>query len=321
MSTLRLRMKHGCLGYGIYTIINEMLADAPGWKLARDYDTLSYHLREDADIIRAVVEDFTLFVLDGDMFFSQHILEDAQRKMAVSEKRAEAGRKGGSTKKRRKQMLSKCQANAKQMLSNCLTNAFDASNEQTISELQTPQNSPSEHVCANNPSKEEKEKNQKNKEENNSPPKEKTLSRESKKESPPWMPKKAEELKTDVYRLSPDWVETICMNEKIMPRDFRIYMDEFTRIIQNRDELKTLADFKSHFASWLRLQLDHIKAKNNGRNQKQADSQRRQSQIIAEVAELDRDFLERTYGSTTSTPTCQPDAYDIAPALQSFAPG
>lgn len=320
MSTLRLRMKHGCLGYGIYTIINEMLANAPGWKLARDYDTLSYHLREDADIIRSVVEDFTLFVLDGDMFFSQHILEDAQRKIAVSEKRAEAGRKGGSTKKRRKQMLSKCQANAKQMLSNCLTNASDASNEQTISELQVSQNSTSEQIITPNTAKEEKEKKQKNKEEN-SPPKEKTLYRESKKENPPWKVQKAEENKADVYRLSPDWVETICMNNKMSITDFRIYMEEFTRIIQNRDKLKTLADFKSHFASWLQIQLDHIKAKKYGRNQKQADSQRRQSQIIAEVAELDRDFLERTYGSTTSTPTCQPDAYDIAPALQSFAPG
>jgi hypothetical protein len=298
-------MKHGCLGYGIYTIINEMLADAPEWKLARDYDTLSYHLREDADIIRSVVEDFTLFVLDGDMFFSQHILEDAQRKIAVSEKRAEAGRKGGSTKKRRKQMLSKCQANAKQMLSNCLTNASDVSNEQTISELQTSRNSTSEQIITPNTAKEEKEKNQKNKEEKELL-KEK-LSIESKKKST-----SIDDRKAKFYNDLIPYVETY---GKDMIREFYDYWSE-----ANRSATKMRWEQEQTWELNLRLKYWAKRDNKYGRNQKHADSQRRQSQIIAEVAELDRDFLERTYGSTTSTPTCQPDAYDIAPALQSFAP-
>lgn len=307
MSTTKLRMKHGCLGYGIYALLTEMLESEHSHRLTKDYADIAYILREDADIIRSVVEDFGLFADMGDCFTTHY----HQRIIAA---RIEAGRKGGKISKR-KQTQAKCtfayptpqnipdlEGKNKQNTDLLITNE-STDNTLSISDLHSV-NPPSEastdkqteakqhfaYFAYSDTAKEEKEKKQKNKEET-SPPKEKTLYRESKKENPPWKVQKAEENKADVYRLSPDWVEIICMNNKMSITDFRIYMEEFTRIIQNRDELKTLADFKSHFASWLQIQLDHIKAKNNGRNNKQADAERRQSQIIAQVAELDRKFL------------------------------
>lgn len=75
------------------------------------------------------------------------------------------------------------------------------------------------------------------------------------------LPMKAEELRNDVYRLHADWVEVFCMNNHISLTDFRIWMDEFTRTLQNRDERKTMQDFKSHFASWFAIQYAHAKEK------------------------------------------------------------
>jgi hypothetical protein len=72
---------------------------------------------------------------------------------------------------------------------------------------------------------------------------------------------KAEELRNDVYRMHADWVEVFCMNNHISLTDFRIWMDELTRTLQNRDERKTMQDFKSHFASWFAIQYAHAKEK------------------------------------------------------------
>lgn len=86
------------------------------------------------------------------------------------------------------------------------------------------------------------------------------------KESPPppvvsGLLMKAEDLRNDVYRLHGDWVEIFCMNNGIRMTDFRIWMDEFVKMLQNRNERKTMQDFQSHFASWFKIQFDHAKAK------------------------------------------------------------
>lgn len=72
---------------------------------------------------------------------------------------------------------------------------------------------------------------------------------------------KAEDLRNDVYRLHGDWVEVFCMNNGIRMTDFRIWMDEFVKMLQNRNERKTMPDFQSHFASWFKIQFDHAKVK------------------------------------------------------------
>ena len=94
---LRLRMRYGAAGYGIYFMLIERLAEESAHVSAKDYDMLAFELREDREIIRSVVEDFGLFVFDDDNFYSASLnarLEslDDKRSKAIEAARARWGR-------------------------------------------------------------------------------------------------------------------------------------------------------------------------------------------------------------------------------------
>jgi uncharacterized protein YdaU (DUF1376 family)/ribosomal protein S27AE len=57
---VRMLSVKGSTAYGIYWMLVEMLFEHGG-EITRDYDLLSYELRSEKDIIRAVCEDFELF--------------------------------------------------------------------------------------------------------------------------------------------------------------------------------------------------------------------------------------------------------------------
>lgn len=92
---IRLRMKWKAAGYGVYFMILERLREEPNYMSVKDYNMIAFDLREDASMIKSVVEDFGLFAFteDGKCFYS----ESFNRRMAVkdekSRKQAEAGRK------------------------------------------------------------------------------------------------------------------------------------------------------------------------------------------------------------------------------------
>ena len=92
---IRLRMRHKAAGYGVYFMILERLREEPNYMSVKDYNMIAFDLREDASLIKSVVEDFGLFVFteDGKYFYS----ESFNRRMAVKDekarKQAEAGRK------------------------------------------------------------------------------------------------------------------------------------------------------------------------------------------------------------------------------------
>lgn len=84
---LRLRMRHGASGYGIYFMLLERLREEQGYMCDADYEMLSFDLREDAELIRSVVEDFGLFALteDGKKFYSAGFEERMNMKMSKSQ--------------------------------------------------------------------------------------------------------------------------------------------------------------------------------------------------------------------------------------------
>lgn len=92
---IRLRMRHKAAGYGVYFMILERLREEPGYMSVKDYNMIAFDLREDASLIKSVVEDFGLFVFteDGKYFYS----ESFNRRMAIKDEKAkrqsEAGRK------------------------------------------------------------------------------------------------------------------------------------------------------------------------------------------------------------------------------------
>lgn len=93
---IRLRMRHKAAGYGVFFMILERLREEPNYMSVKDYNVIAFELREDASLIKSVVEDFGLFVFteDGKYFYS----ESFSRRMGIKDeektRRSEAGKKG-----------------------------------------------------------------------------------------------------------------------------------------------------------------------------------------------------------------------------------
>ena len=62
---IKLLIKHGNKGYGLYWRIIEEMAQQGG-KLTLDYNVLGYTFRESAEVIKSIINDFGLFVIDAE---------------------------------------------------------------------------------------------------------------------------------------------------------------------------------------------------------------------------------------------------------------
>lgn len=60
----QLRRQMGTAGFGLYVMVLSHLRDCPDCTAELDYDALGYELHEDPVLVRRVVEDFGLFLLD-----------------------------------------------------------------------------------------------------------------------------------------------------------------------------------------------------------------------------------------------------------------
>lgn len=85
----RLLSKHGNEGYGIFWCIIEDLYNNTN-VLRLDYETIAFDLRCDISIVKSVINDFDLFVIEGDIFGSSSIHERLQARNAKSEKARES---------------------------------------------------------------------------------------------------------------------------------------------------------------------------------------------------------------------------------------
>lgn len=88
----KLIRKHGFIGYGIYWGIVEDLYDNAN-ALPTDYETIAYDFRTDEIIIKSIINDFELFVIDGEEFGSRSIERRLQARDAKSLKARESARK------------------------------------------------------------------------------------------------------------------------------------------------------------------------------------------------------------------------------------
>lgn len=95
---LRLRMKHGAAGYGVYFMLLERLRDEQDYVSVKDYNMIAFDLRVDSVLIKSVVEDFGLFAFteDSECFYSESFNRRMSMKDEKSAKRAAAGRMGGA---------------------------------------------------------------------------------------------------------------------------------------------------------------------------------------------------------------------------------
>ena len=107
---LKVRMKYGMEGYGIYFGIIEILREQSNYKLPMCvFDSIAYDLRVDVKVIKDLVTGkYNLFEydVDTDEFYSKSLKRRLERMDAMKKKRADAGRKGGLASAKLKQKTS-----------------------------------------------------------------------------------------------------------------------------------------------------------------------------------------------------------------------
>ena len=123
---MKVRMKLGAEGYGIFFMLIERLREEEGYKSTIDYDTLAFDLRVDAEKVKQVVENYDLFKFteDGKYFYSDSFNERmemmdvrAQQRKSKAKKAAEARWNKQSEDTSNAQALPKqCSSNAQALL-------------------------------------------------------------------------------------------------------------------------------------------------------------------------------------------------------------
>lgn len=88
---LVVRRMHGMEGYGTYWAIIEKLRESKDYTLSKDYDSISWELRVDEDIVKKIVEDYGLFTVTDDKFYSSRLCSDMTEWDEKKEARRQAG--------------------------------------------------------------------------------------------------------------------------------------------------------------------------------------------------------------------------------------
>jgi hypothetical protein len=87
----RLIRKHGMIGYGIFwSIVEDLYNNANALRM--DYEGIAYDLRSDCEIVASVVNDFDLFIFNGDFFGSNSV----QERLDQRNNKSESARKSAS---------------------------------------------------------------------------------------------------------------------------------------------------------------------------------------------------------------------------------
>ena len=159
---MRARVKHGIAAYGIYVALMQLLEEDEDHKLSKDYSMIAYEMRVDVSVVQSVVEDFDLFEVEEEYFYSKELSDTIEQARKISEARARAGRAGGAAKARNfvakarnfvanaKESSSKCQANATNSLANAtdiLANASESlANAKQMPESKESSPNPSKNI-------------------------------------------------------------------------------------------------------------------------------------------------------------------------------
>ena len=152
---MRARVKHGIAAYGIYVALMQLLEEDEDHKLSKDYSMIAYEMRVDVSVVQSVVEDFDLFEVEEEYFYSKELSDTIEQARKISEARARAGRAGGAAKARNfvanaKESSSKCQANASESLANAtdiLANASESlANAKQMPESKESSPNPSKNI-------------------------------------------------------------------------------------------------------------------------------------------------------------------------------
>lgn len=258
---IRLRMKHKAAGYGVFFMILERLREESDYMSVRDYNMLAFDLREDAGLIKSVIEDFGLFVFTpcGKYFYSESLRRRMLIKDEKSQRRSEAGKKGMAARYGNGKAASRKDGNSdndditeqEDSDSNDITKGTVSSNNVTTmlddesnNAITKPENS------VTSKGKESKEKKISKKEDEE----EKVFV------SPPLLelPELFEEMKRNA-----SWAESLIMNKRhdghkdFVQETLASYLEEFFRQLQNENRTTVNREEEyRHFSNWLNKKLE-----------------------------------------------------------------
>ena len=96
-------MEYGFIGYGIYFGLIEILREQANYTLSfDDLESIAFDLRVELDVIEDIVNNYYLFEIDDDYFYSKSLKRRMEKLDLIKEKRAEAGRIGGKSSSKSK---------------------------------------------------------------------------------------------------------------------------------------------------------------------------------------------------------------------------
>jgi hypothetical protein len=90
---LQLRMEMGWEGYGLFWAIIEMLRNESDFRMRTHYKGIAFALQTHEDCIKRLINDFDLFQLDDQYFWSESLLKRMELKEERSEKARESAKK------------------------------------------------------------------------------------------------------------------------------------------------------------------------------------------------------------------------------------
>lgn len=90
---LQLRMELGWEGYGLFWALIELLRNESDYRMRTHYKSIAFALQTQEDNIKKLINDFDLFVINEQYFWSESLLKRMELKEERSEKARESAKK------------------------------------------------------------------------------------------------------------------------------------------------------------------------------------------------------------------------------------
>ena len=101
---IKLRAKLGYEGYGVFWALLELLFTEENKLCVNDYSEIAFGLQCDPKMLKQVIENFDLFTVEDDCFYSKRLNKQIEEINAKSNKAKESASKGGIMQRQRKRI-------------------------------------------------------------------------------------------------------------------------------------------------------------------------------------------------------------------------
>ena len=113
---MKVRMKYGPEGYGIYFMIIEILRDTENYTLnINDIQSICFDTRAKNETVLDILKNYNLFVFEDDLFYSKSLSRRMEKLDRIKEVRRESGKKGAIASAKVRQVLKSDKANVEQV--------------------------------------------------------------------------------------------------------------------------------------------------------------------------------------------------------------